>query len=317
MSQLITGLHHVTALADDAQKNIDFYAGILGMRIVKKTINFDVPEVYHLYYGNEQAAPGSIMTSFPYQGIMRGRKGKGQVTVTSFSVPANSLPYWQERLKRFGVLHNAPAQRFDEEFIYMEDHDGLGIELVASNKDKRPAWQTGPAAAEHSIRGFWGVTLAENSLDKTATLLQEYMDHTLIAEKGNRYRFAANNEPGAFVDIDISPSTPQGLQGGGTVHHVAFATANDDTQLQVQEKLNSKGYQVTQVMDRQYFHSIYFREPGGVLFEVATNPPGFAVDEDHDKLGTALKLPEWQETNREKIEKGLQPVSFDAAKFKD
>ncbi len=318
MSQLISGLHHVTALAGDAQKNIDFYAGILGLRMVKKTVNFDAPDVYHLYYGNEEGAPGSIMTFFPYQGIMRGRKGKGQVTVTSFSVPANSLDYWQARLKRFGILHSAPQQRFDDEqFIYFEDSDGLGLEIVANNKDTRPAWQTGPAAAEHSIRGFWGVTLAEDSRELTAELLREHMDHKLIAEKGSRYRYASTNEPGSFVDIDISTSTPRGLQGGGTIHHVAFATANDDTQLEIQEKLHSKGYGVTQVMDRQYFHSIYFREPGGVLFEVATNPPGFAVDEDQDKLGTALKLPEWQEPNRSKIEKGLQPVSFDPANFKD
>lgn len=317
-TQLVTGLHHVTALAGDAQKNVDFYAGILGLRMVKKTINFDAPDVYHLYYGDEIGSPGTIMTFFPFPGMAKGRHGKGQMTVTSFSVPANSLEYWMKRLTKFNIKHTQPRHRFDDEvFIYFEDAHGLGLELVFNLEDKRPGFTYGQIPEEHAVKGFYGVELAENGYARTAALLLEGMDHKLIAEQGNRIRYSASGVAGDFVDIEWSPGAAQGMGGSGTIHHLAFATPDDGTQLDVREKLLSKGYHVTQVMDRQYFHSIYFREPGGILFEIATNPPGFAIDEAPEKLGEELKLPVWYENVRDKIEAGLQPIKIQTEKFMD
>jgi glyoxalase family protein len=315
MEPLVNGLHHVTAFADDAQTNLDFYAGILGMRLVKKTVNFDAPDVYHLYYGNEDGSPGTIMTFFPYKGISQGRHGKGQLTNTSFSIPANSLGYWTERLKKFNIKHTEPQERFDEAFIYFEDKDGLGLELVATAKDDRPGFTYGQVPEEHAVKGFHSITLTEDGYEKTAGLLTTYMNHSLVGEKGNRFRYSASGKVGDLVDIVCAPEALRGLQGKGTVHHVAFSTDNDDTIEKMRELLASKGANVTPVLDRQYFHSIYFREPGGVLFEVATNPPGFAIDEERAKLGEALKLPEWEEPNRPMIEKGLTPITLDWKKF--
>lgn len=312
---LINGLHHVTALASDPQKNVDFYAGILGLRLVKKTINFDAPDVYHFYYGNELGAPGTILTFFPYSGLVRGRHGKGQLTTTAFSIPSNSLGYWTERLKKFNIPFQQPQERMNEGFIYLEDHDGLGIELIANDKDNRPGFTYGQVAEEHSIRGFHSVTLSEDGYEKTAGLLTTYMDHRKVEEQGNRFRYSASGKVGDLVDIVCEPDRLRGLQGAGTVHHVAFSTDSDDTIRQMQQKLANARAHVTTVLDRQYFHSIYFREPGGVLFEVATNPPGFAIDEEPAHLGEALKLPSWEEPNRPAIEAGLKPVQVEWRKY--
>ena len=315
MEKLISGIHHITALAQDPQKNLDFYAGILGLRFVKKTINFDAPDVYHLYYGNEKGSPGTIMTFFPYEGIPQGRKGKGQLTTTSFSVPENSLGYWTNRFDKFKVPYEGPLERFNETAIYFEDHEGLGLELVAA-KDDRPPFTYGAIPPEHSIRGFYGITLTEESYEKTAGLLVGQMDHKAIGEKGNRFRFSTTNQPGTFVDILCAPDTLRGNGGYGTIHHIAFATENDETQSILRDKLINFGLNLTPVIDREYFHSVYFREPGGVLFEIATLPPGFTVDEPLDKLGTSLKLPPWYEEVRNQIEKALPPISLDISRFK-
>ena len=285
MTKLVTGLHHITALASNAQKNVNFYAGILGLRLVKKTINFDAPEVYHLYFGNATGSPGTILTFFPYPGIPPGRKGTGQLTVTSFSIPENSLQYWMKRLKHFDVKYEEPQPRFDERVLYFEDPDGLGLELVVNNQDERPGFTYGHIPLEHAIKGFYGMTLSEECYEKTAGLLVGQMDHKLMAESGNRFRYSASQKPGDFVDVLCNPDALKGLAGYGTVHHVAFATANDDTQLEARKKLLKFGLNVTPVLDREYFHSIYFREPGGVLFEIATIPPGFTRDEPLEHLG--------------------------------
>jgi glyoxalase family protein len=312
---LINGIHHITALASDAQRNLDFYAGILGLRLVKKTINFDAPDVYHFYYGNETGAPGTILTFFPYGGLVRGRHGKGQLTTTSFSIPANALGYWTERLKRFQIPFRQPEERFGEGCIYLEDHDGLGIELIETARDPRPGFTYGNVEENSSIRGFHSVTLSEDGPEKTAGLLCTYMDHRKIAEAGARSRYSASGAIGDLVDILSEPERARGLQGAGTVHHIAFSTRDDDSIVQMQQKLLRARVQVTTVLDRQYFHSIYFREPGGILFEVATDPPGFAIDEDKASLGEALKLPAWEEANRSRIEEGLTPVDLDWKKF--
>lgn len=315
-TKLINGIHHVTAMADDPQKNVDFYAGILGLRLVKKTINFDAPDVYHFYYGNEVGAPGTIMTFFPYTGIRPGRKGTGQLTVTSFSIPANSLGFWVDRLKKFGLNPSKPEARFEEEFVTFEDFDGLRLELVATDKDDRPPFSYGQIPEDHSIRGFYGATLNEDRAEYTDKLLTDIMQHQKLGETGNRLRYSASGKPGDFVDLLVTPGGQRGLGGGGTVHHLAFGTDSDDTQLDVRSRIANAGLHVTPVLDRQYFHSIYFREPGGVLFEVATNPPGFMFDESKENLGTGLKLPPWEEPNRSVIEAGLTPIEINAKDFK-
>lgn len=316
MDNLITGIHHVTALAGSPQKNVDFYAGILGLRLVKKTVNFDAPEVYHFYYGDELGHPGSILTFFPYGDFMKGRHGKGMLNTTSFSVPMSSFDYWQQRLKKFGIAYKQPQERFtNEAFIYFEDEDGLGLELVFNDNDDRAGFTHGNIPLEHSIKGFYNVEIWEEGYERTAALLTEQLDHKLIAEQSNRFRFAAKDAPGNYVDIICAPDSLKGLSGNGTVHHIAFATADKQSQDEVRQKIAQRMLNPTPILDRQYFTSIYFREPGGVLFEVATAGPGFAVDEDQAHLGEALKLPEWYEQHRSIIEQAVTPVSFDADKF--
>lgn len=315
MSNLITGIHHVTALAGDPQRNVDFYTGILGLRLVKKTVNFDAPDVYHFYYGNEIGEPGTILTFFPFNDIQKGRHGKGMLNVTTFSVPITSLSFWEDRLDKANVYYKEAEERFSSEVvIYFEDPDGLGIELVFSDNDKRPGFTYGNIPLEHSIRGFYSVEIWEEGYERTAGLLITHLDHKLIAEKGNRFRFAATDAPGNYIDIICTPDALRGLGGGGTVHHIAFSTPDKETQLSVRDKIVKGELNPTPVIDRQYFNSIYFREPGGVLFEVATATPGFAIDEDKAHLGEALKLPPQYEQHRIEIEKILIPVSVNLKK---
>jgi glyoxalase family protein len=314
----ISGLHHVTALSSGAQENLNFYAGILGLRMVKKTINFDAPDVYHLYYGDGDGSPGTLMTFFPYPGITRGRKGTGQLTVTSFSVPEGSLDYWMKRLDRFNIEFEGPGKRFDkEEYIYFEDGDGLGIELVAGADDSRDGYQHGPIPGEHAIKGFHGVTLNHQRHDRTEGFVTGFLDYKLTGEDNGRKRYSTEDRTGGFLDIVINENGTIGRQGSGTVHHVAFATADDLSQMEVRGRLEKNGVHVTPVIDRQYFKSIYFREPGGILFEVATVPPGMAVDEEPGHLGEVLRLPPWQEKNRAAIEDNLGAIRLDIEKFRD
>ena len=316
MAKLISGIHQVTALAGEPQTNLDFYSGILGLRLVKRTVNFDAPDVYHFYYGDEEGNPGSILTFFPYEGIQGGRHGKGMLNITSFSVPADSLLFWEERLKKFKIDFQPARDRFDGEIvIYFEDPDGLGLELVFNDRDNRPGWTYGNIPLQHSIRGFYNVELWLEGYERTAGLLTKIMDHQLVAEKGNRFRFAATDAPGNYIDILCRPDALRGSGGGGTVHHLAFSTANKESQLQVRQKLSQAGYNPTPVLDRQYFESIYFREPGGVLFEVATAEPGFVIDEPKEKLGEELKLPPQYESRRDLIKKAVRPVELNLSKF--
>lgn len=309
MNNLINGLHHITALASDAQRNVDFYVGVLGLRMVKKTVNFDAPEVYHLYYGDETGTPGSIVTFFPYAGLVRGRKGGGQLTFSAFSIPTSSLSYWMDRLVHFGIPYAGPYRRFNETYLRFEDFDGMGVELVANDTDKRPGWDNGKIPKEYSIRGAYTVSLNEFKIDRTVSLLTDVMGHRLVGEESGIYRFeSGEGGPGSFVDVLESPKDVRALQGAGSVHHLAFATESDDTQLEIREKLLSESYNPTEVLNRNYFHSIYYREPGGILFEIATNPPGFSVDETVSELGSSLKLPEWFEPRREKIEAELPAI---------
>lgn len=309
METLINGLHHVTTLAGDTQRNVDYYTGLLGLRLVKKTVNFDAPDVYHLYYGNETGSPGTILTFFPYGNLPRGRKGVGQLTYTAFSVPTAAMSFWIDRLHEQNIPYAGPYKRFSETYLRFEDFDGAGVELVFNDEDQRPGWNNGRIPVEFAVRGFHTVTLNESNPDKTVKLLTETMQHTLVSEEEGRFRFKAGvGGPGNYVDVLHSPTDVRSLQGAGSVHHVAFSTDSDATQLTIQALLTEAGYHPTNVLDRQYFHSIYFREPGGILFEIATNPPGFAVDEPLAELGMALKLPPQYESRRAKVEAELPEI---------
>jgi len=311
MQQLITGIHHVTAIASSAQKNLEFYAGVLGLRLVKKTINYDGPDVYHLYYGDQDGNPGTILTFFPYEGLPNGRHGKGGLNTTSFSVPSASMNYWLDRFSRFHIACKKPIERFGSEVvIYFEDEDGLGLEFVFNETDTRTGFAGGPVPVEHAVRGFYNVELWEEGYERTAALLTDQLDHKLIAEQGNRFRFAASDQPGNFVDVLCFPESIKALAGSGTVHHIAFATPDQGTQTDVRLRILNRMLNPTPVLDRTYFTSIYFREPGGVLFEVATSVPGFSVDEPVEHLGETLRLPATFESERASIESRLLPISI-------
>jgi glyoxalase family protein len=312
MSAVTSGIHHVTAIAGEPQRNVDFYAGLLGLRLVKKTVNFDDPETYHLYYGDGAGTPGSIMTFFPWGDASRGRIGAGQLTVTSFSVPAASLGYWAERLVEGGVRFEKPEERFGETVLRFPDPDGLRLELVAAGEDRREGWAGGPAPADHAVRGFHHVTLVVADPSRTAKLMTDTLGFRQTGEADGRIRCeAGEGGPGNTVDLVDGTGFPRGTIGVGTVHHVAFRVSDVETQLELRKKISSLGYNVTRVLDRNYFRSIYFREPGGVLFEIATDPPGFAVDEEH--LGESLKLPPWLESRRGRLEEVLPSLHVPVA----
>ena len=307
MTHTPQGIHHVTAIAGDAQRNVDFYSGLLGLRLVKKTVNFDDPGTYHLYYGDEKGRPGTIMTFFPWQGARRGSIGTGQTSTTAFSVPEDSLGFWQERLQSAGVSAGSPISRFDEEVLPFADPDGLRLELVAhAGAAEMPAWQEGPVAPEQAIRSFHGVTLIERSLKPTAEVLTGNLGFQEGAAEGGRHRFdAPDGGPTSRVDVIVRPEEGHGLVAVGSVHHVAFRIPGDEEQLRWRQEAVVQGLHVTTVRDRNYFQSVYFREPGGVLFELATDTPGFAVDESVAELGGSLRLPAWLEPDRESLEAHL------------
>jgi glyoxalase family protein len=313
MDKPIRSLHHVTATVSDAQDDLDFYTGLLGQRLVKKTVNFDNHDVYHFYYGTERGAPGTIWTTFPYKGygVPVGDKGAGQVVTTAFSVPAVSMPFWRKRLADGAVKVRDVDPRFGEEVIRFDDPSGLWFELIGSQRDERAPWSDGGIAPNTAIRGLHGVTLLVRQAAPTLALLTEVLGYAVVGEAANRTRVAAGGDrPGHFMDVVEDPEADRATNGLGTVHHVAMAIGTDAEQLQVREELVELGLRVTEVRDRCYFHSIYFREPGGVLFEVATIQPGFTVDEDLSELGRNLKLPYWEEPYRESIETNLAPVEY-------
>jgi catechol 2,3-dioxygenase-like lactoylglutathione lyase family enzyme len=309
MSKEILGLHHVTAIAGDPQKNIDFYVGVLGLRLVKLTVNFDDPGTYHLYYGDEIGHPGTILTFFPWPGGEKGRQGTGQLTVIYFSVPDGSLDYWVQRLKKHGVRLDLSQARFGEKFVSFRDPDDLKLELVENATDKRKPWMNGPISPEMAIRGFYGVTVTEEEYERTAALLNDTLGFNPTKKEDNRFRYpTAQGGPGNTADVLCSPELPAGYVSVGTVHDVAWRTPDDEQQREWREEMVKLCLNVTPVIDRKYFHSIYFREPGGVLLEIATDPPGFTVDEPVAELGSKLVLPSWLEPQRKQIEEVLPLV---------
>jgi glyoxalase family protein len=312
MNKQIPGIHHVTAIASDPQQNVNFYANTLGLRLVKQTVNFDDPTTYHLYFGDERGNPGTLMTFFPWPGAARGQRGTGQVATTAFSVPEGSLDYWEERLQQQGAGLLKRQQRLDEEVLAFLDPDWMQLELVARHgADAIAPWEGGGIPLDYAIRAFDGVTLWEQDPGPSLDLLTGTMGFKRVAEEGPRTRLQAPADgPASRVDLLHLPELDWGRQGAGTVHHVAWRTPDDAQQRAWREELAGLGLRVTPVVDRQYFRSIYFREPGGVLFEIATDPPGMDWDEPVDALGTGLRLPAWFESRRADIEAALPSLAL-------
>jgi glyoxalase family protein len=313
MNSKIPGLHHVTAIASDPQRNLDFYVGLLSLRFVKRTVNFDDPGTYHFYFGDARGTPGTILTFFPWPGVRRGHRGVGQIEATAFAISPDSVGYWLDRFKEQHVTAEKTPTRFGEEVIRFIDPDGLLLELVASDSfGKTESWVDSSVPAEHSLSGFHSVSAALEGYERTAKLLTESFGYRLVEESGNRFRFIAPSESGSgrIVDLLCMPDGRSGAIAAGSVHHIAFRAKDDAEQLQWREHLIELGYNVTPVIDRTYFHSIYFREPGGILFEIATEPPGFTLDEKLDELGMHLRLPPWMESARSQIERVLPPIKL-------
>ncbi len=302
--QKSTGIHHITAMVNDAQRNIDFYAGVLGLRLVKKTINFDRPEVYHLYFGNEAGDPGTIITFFPWEHQMKGRIGTGQVGVTSYVIPAGSIAFWKDRLKKFGVrfIQNV---RYGETYLQFQDPEGLEIELVERIDGAKNPWSYGGVTSDVAIKGFGGATLISAQPHKTAEVLEDILGLEHVGQEESFLRF--KSEVGNTIDIKLTPSV-RGLMGAGTVHHIAWRARDEEDHKRWRELLVEKGFYPTEILDRNYFKALYFHEGGGTLFEIATDAPGFAVDEQADELGKKLMLPSWLESKREELEHKLPQV---------
>ncbi|RFZ94593.1 ring-cleaving dioxygenase [Mucilaginibacter conchicola] len=307
----INGIHHITAIAGNAKRNHDFYTKTLGLRMVKKTVNFDDPETYHLYYGDKQGTPGTILTFFPWEGISAGRRGARQATEIGYSVPEGSLDFWLNRFEKHNVIYNKPAEKFGEQYLTFLDPDGLKLELIVSKSlDNRLPWETDEIKAENATKGFHNITITTNKIQPTADILTNVFGYKLLEQHVNRYRFVTDAVDNAnIVDLVEVAGEVAGHVAGGSVHHVAFRVKNDEILMQYREKIAALGLHITEKIDRNYFYSLYFREPGGVLFEIATDNPGFAVDETVEELGTHLKLPAQYEEYRASLETTLPKLN--------
>ena len=307
MENRILGLHHITAIAGDAQRNYDFYTKVLGLRMVKKTVNFDDPQTYHFYFGDGEGTPGSILTFFPWPRVRQGKNGAGMATGIGYSVPEGSLEFWRARFEKFNVPHGKISMKFGEDFLAFQDPDGLNLELIVpGNKDERKPWETNEVNSKVALKGFHNVTLTLNNHKETGAILTDVFGYELKGTENNLYRFRTNAvENAAIVDILEDPKAERGQNAGGTNHHVAFRVKDEETLMALREKVMQKGLQITEKIDRDYFFSLYFREPGGVLFEIATDNPGFATDETVEELGSSLQLPNRYKGARAQIEKAL------------
>ncbi len=307
MENRVLGLHHITAIANNAKRNFEFYTKVLGLRMVKKTVNFDDPGTYHFYFGDEMGTPGTILTFFPWEGIGKGSTGYGMATEIGYSVPAGSLAYWSDRFKKYNVSHQEVKEQFGEQYLAFTDPDGLNLRMiVAASEDNRKPWVTDEIKADTALRGFHSVTLTLKERGATEEILTDVLGYKFEKQEGNLFRYKTDAiDNAAIVDILEDPGAPRGHNAAGTNHHIAFRVKNDDVLMEYREKVLSKGLNITPKIDRDYFFSLYFREPGGVLFELATDNPGFTRDEPLDKLGTQLKLPARYEPARAQIERSL------------
>ncbi|KRG14676.1 ring-cleaving dioxygenase [Lederbergia galactosidilytica] len=306
MRKQTSGIHHITAIVGHPQENVDFYAGVLGLRLVKKTVNFDDPGTYHLYFGDEGGKPGTIITFFPWAGARQGKIGDGQVGVTSYVVPKGAFPFWEQRLQAFQIPYQK-VERFGETYIQFDDPHGLHLELVEREAGEVNAWTFGGITSEVAIKGFGGATLYSARPTQTAEALEKVMGFERVGEEGEWIRFRSSADIGNIIDLK-NTSSERGSMGVGTVHHLAFRAIDDQDQLEWQEYVSGHGYGVTAVRDRNYFNAIYFREHGEILFEIATDPPGFAHDEPKETMGEQLKLPEQYEQYREQLNRRLIPI---------
>ena len=309
MENKILGFHHITAIASEAQRNYKFYTHILGQRLVKKTVNFDDPGTYHFYYGDKLGTPGTILTFFPWEGARQGHTGSGMATEIAYNVPGGSFEFWTERFRRFNIKNEAAAERFDEQVLPFEDPDGLKLLLVVpKSEDKRQPWETAEVKSNVATRGFHSVTLTLRNISATSRVLTDILGYEFVAQEKNRHRFVNPSVTHAnIVDLVEETYKAPGLNSAGTTHHIAFRVKNENDLMEMREKVLSRGHSITNKIDRNYFFSLYFREPGGVLFEIASDNPGFAIDEDVNELGTHLKLPAQYEDSRKEIE-GVLPV---------
>ncbi|KOR82716.1 ring-cleaving dioxygenase [Bacillus sp. FJAT-22058] len=305
MSKKTMGIHHITAIVGHPQENVDFYAGVLGLRLVKKTVNFDDPGTYHLYFGNEGGKPGTIMTFFPWAGASQGKIGDGQVGVTSYVVPKGAMKFWKKRLESFNIPFTV-RERFSEEYLEFDDPHGLHLEIVEREEGEVNAWTFGGVTSEVAIKGFGGATLLSTHPDKTAVLLENILGLELIGKDGDFARYRSSAEIGNVIDLKLT-AIGRGTMGAGTVHHIAWRAKDDQDQLEWQKYVEENGYGVTPVRDRNYFNAIYFKEHGEILFEIATDPPGFAHDEPEATMGEKLMLPEQYEQSRGQIKQSLLP----------
>lgn len=307
MENKILGLHHITAIAGDAQRNYDFYTKTLGLRMVKKTVNFDDPQTYHFYFGDKVGTPGSILTFFPWTNVRQGKDGAGMATEIGYSVPKGSLEFWKDRFEEKNVRHYQITEQFGERKLPFQDPDGLKLSLIETeHKDERKGFETAEVKANVALKGFHTVTLSLNNNAATAEILTEVFGYKKVTSEGNLTRYKTNTvDNAAIVDLLEMPDLPRGLNAGGTNHHVAFRVKDEETLMEMREKVLKKGLQITEKINRDYFFSLYFREPGGVLFEIATDNPGFATDETIEELGSSLQLPDRYKGAREQIEKAL------------
>jgi glyoxalase family protein len=305
------GLHHITAISSDISRNMHFYTKVLGLRFVKQSVNQDDPGTYHLYYGDYTGSPGTALTFFPWAGLRRGRPGSGQAYATGFSVSAGSLPFWQERFTRLNVATLSVETRFADEVLPFFDHDGLRLELIATNEpDPRMPAPAEDVPVDKAIRGFHSTTLGLIEAKPTASVLTETMGYRMLGQAGHRTRYTVDDGgPGNYIDLLTDPALPRGVNGAGTVHHVAFRASDEANQSGARAVLVQSGLQVSPVIDRAYFKSIYYREPGGVLFEIATDQPGFAIDEPVETLGSKLSLPPHLEPHRAAIQAALPKLN--------
>jgi glyoxalase family protein len=300
------GIHHITAIVGHPQENVDFYAGVLGLRMVKKTVNFDDPGTYHFYFGNEGGKPGTIITFFPWADAQQGKIGDGQVGVTSYAIPVGALSFWKKRLGKFNIAYNTET-RFGETYVSFTDPHGLKLELVEREDGEENTWTMGEITTEVAIKGFAGAILYSAQPAKTAELLESIMGLEKVGEEDELIRFQSCGDIGNMIDVKMT-ANGRGQMGVGMVHHIAWRAEDDEDQLAWKELVQQNGYMVTPVKDRNYFNAIYFREHGEILFEIATDPPGFAHDESKETMGTALMLPEQYEQYRGRLEKTLIPV---------
>ncbi len=312
MKDKILGIHHITAMASDAQRNVDFYVSVLGLRFVKKSINQDAPDVYHLYYGDEVGSPGTAMTFFPFGRAARGTRGTGEISHVAFAVPSSSQDFWINHLSKNGIKFDGPSKKFNDDVITFLDPDGMAIDLIFSDKQQlKFPWEKSSVPVQHAIRSFYGVTMNLAVLDPSVKVLKNILGSRSALQSENRFRFLiGEGSDEAAIDIVVDPKAPHAHQSAGSVHHIAWRVKDFPAHEEWREAVAQSGLYPTEIIDRFYFHSIYFREPGGVLYEIATDNPGFTVDESLEELGTHLTLPPWYESHRAKIEQALPPITI-------